>query len=161
MKHVQGGWPKEVDPTEKADVERYLKKMERDNTKGIAPAVQTCVNEANQCIMQNNINDLFEEYFAGEEPEHQAETISTKTVMLLKDPNTIKRSISKITWHPDMNTDVRVSVCYAILRFQSPQVLSHKMPINSYIWNLNNPNNPELTLTPPSPMCTSVFNHRD
>jgi len=32
------------------------------------------------------------------------------------------------------------------------------MPFDSYIWNLNNPNVPEKTLTPPSPLCTSVFN---
>jgi len=78
--------------------------------------------------------------------------------MLLKDPNPIKRSITKITWHPDQNAEARVSVCYAILRFQQ---MSPKMPICSYIWNLNNPNSPQSTLMPQSPLCTSVFNHRN
>lgn len=32
------------------------------------------------------------------------------------------------------------------------------MPYESYIWNLNNPNVPEKTLSPPSPLCTAVFN---
>lgn len=32
------------------------------------------------------------------------------------------------------------------------------MPYESYIWNLNNPNTPEKTLSPPSPLCTAVFN---
>jgi len=36
--------------------------------------------------------------------------------------------------------------------------MSNKMPFDSYIWNLNNPNVPEKTLSPPSPLCTAVFN---
>jgi dynein intermediate chain 2 len=48
---------------------------------------------------------MFEEYFAGENAEHQSEVISTKTVMLFKDPNPIKRSVTRIAWHPDHSTD--------------------------------------------------------
>ena len=33
--------------------------------------------------------------------------------------------------------------------------------MNSYIWHLNNPNFPEKTLAPPSPLCTMVFNHKN
>lgn len=36
-----------------------------------------------------------------------------------------------------------------------------KMPMESYIWNLNNPNYPEQTLNAPSPLCTLVFNHKN
>lgn len=98
---------------------------------------------------------MFEEYFSGEVPEHQSEVISTKTVMLFKDPNQIKRSVTKIAWHPDHSTDARVAVCYSVLRFQQ---MNHKMSYDSYIWNLNNPNVPEKTLSPKSPLCTAVFN---
>lgn len=35
------------------------------------------------------------------------------------------------------------------------------MPVNSYIWHLNNPNFPEKTLAPPSALCTMVFNHKN
>lgn len=35
-----------------------------------------------------------------------------------------------------------------------------KMPITSYIWNLNNPNFPEKTLMPSSSLCTMVFNQK-
>jgi dynein intermediate chain 2 len=35
------------------------------------------------------------------------------------------------------------------------------MPKQSYIWNLNNPNKPEKTLEPPSPLCTMAFNHKN
>jgi len=48
--------------------------------------------------------DLFEEYFNGEQPEHLSETISTvRTVMILKDPCPIKRAVTKMSWHPEVN----------------------------------------------------------
>lgn len=35
------------------------------------------------------------------------------------------------------------------------------MQFESYIWNLANPNEPEVTLCPPSPLCTIAFNHKN
>jgi dynein intermediate chain 2 len=35
------------------------------------------------------------------------------------------------------------------------------MPMYSYIWNLKNPNFPEKTISPPSPLCTLQFNHKN
>jgi kinesin family protein 5 len=42
---------------------------------------------------------------------------NTKTVMIFKDPNNIKRAATKIIWHPDASTDMRIGVSYAQLRF--------------------------------------------
>lgn len=78
--------------------------------------------------------------------------------MIFKDPNPIRRAVTKINWHPEATTDLRVGVSYAMLRFQQ---MPPKMPLNSYIWNLNNPNAPEKTLSPPSSLCTMVFNHKN
>lgn len=105
-------------------------------------------------IEQNNEIDMFEEYFAGEQPEHLSESITTKTLMIFKDPNDIKRAATSINWHPD-TSEMRVGVTYAMLRFQQ---MPHDMPRESYIWNLNNPNAPEKTLLAPSPLCTMAFN---
>lgn len=78
--------------------------------------------------------------------------------MIFKDPNPVKRAVTKISWHPEVTTDLRVGVAYAMLRFQQ---MPPRMPLNSYIWHLNNPNSPEKTLTPPSALCTMVFNHKN
>lgn len=86
-----------------------------------------------------------------------AETITTKTVMIFKDPNQIKRAVTKIAWHPD-HSEPRVGVSYAQLRFQQ---MPPNMPKFSYIWNLNNPNKAEKTLDPSSPLCTMQFNHKN
>ena len=77
--------------------------------------------------------------------------------MIFKDPNQIKRSATSITWHPEVS-EMRVGVTYSMLRFQK---MPKDMPRESYIWNLNNPNFPEKTLLPPSPLCTMAFNHKN
>lgn len=157
MKHVEGGWPDGIDSAEPPEVAKYKKKLERDQTLGFSMAVKNTVDEAVVSISQNNEIDMFENYFTGEIPDHQSETITTKTLMLFKDPNPVKRAISRITWHPDP-VELRLAACYAILRFQQ---MPKNMPIDSYIWNLSNPNEPEKTLCPPSPLCTSSFNHKN
>jgi dynein intermediate chain 2 len=157
MKHVEGGWPEGIDPTEPTEVAKYKKKLDRDTTVGFGQAVRETSKVAIDCIRQNNEIDQFEEYFPGETPDHQSETITTKTLMLLKDPNPVKRAITKITWHPDQ-TELKLAACYSILRFQQ---MPKNMPLESYIWNLSNPNEPDVSLCPPSALCTIAFNHKN
>jgi dynein intermediate chain 2, axonemal len=112
------GWPKETDPDEPNDVAKYYKKMSRDPQLGYATAARDLCANSEKYIKQNNEIDLYEEYFAGESPEHLSENITLKTVMIFKDPNEIKRAATKIVWHPDASTDLRIGVSYAQLRFQ-------------------------------------------
>ena len=157
MKHKEGGWPQEIDPTEPTEVAKYNKQLYRNTALGFSTATKEMVNYATQWIHQNNEIDLFEEYFAGEQPEHLSESITTKTLMIFKDPNQIKRAATKIAWHPEQS-EARVGVSYAMLRFQQ---MPQDMPRESYIWNLNNPNFPEKTLLAPSPLCCMQFNHKN
>lgn len=131
--------------------------MYRDSTLGFAQATKEMVEVVTKRIEQNNEIDMFEEYFSGEQAEHLSESITTKTLMIFKDPNNIKRAATSIQWHPEV-TEMRVGVTYAMLRFQQMPV---DMPRESYIWNLNNPNFPEKTLLAPSPLCTMAFNHKN
>ena len=101
---------------EQSEREKYMKKLYRDTTLGIAHATRDMTGRATKCIKQNNEIDLFEEYFAGEPPEHLSENISTKTLMIFKDPNNIKRTVTKIVWHPE-TSELRVGCTYAMLRF--------------------------------------------
>jgi len=100
---------------------------------------------------------MFEEYFLGEEPEHNIEKLSIKTLMLFKDQNEgIKRSVSKICWHPDGPYSIAAS--YSISRFQMQPT---GMKYDAYIWDLNNPNVPKESCLPPSPMTTLAYNHKN
>ena len=112
MKHIVGGWPAQFDYTEPNEVAKYMRRLNKEPALGYAAATKDLVGGATRCIRQNNQLDLFEEYFAGEEAEHMSEPISTKTVMIFKDPNTVKRAITNIAWHPE-TTELRVGATYA------------------------------------------------
>ena len=155
--HYIGGWPKEYDPHEPNEVNKYMRKLIKEPTFQFTSATKDLVQGAARCIKQNNEIDLFEEYFKDEEPEYMSEPINTKTVMIFKDPQEVKRSVTKIAWHPEVS-EHRVGTSYAQLRFQQQPP---NMPKESYIWNLVNPNVPETTLDPTSPLCTMSFSTKN
>lgn len=99
---------------------------------------------------------MFEEYFVGEESEHITENISTKTLMLFKDnPGICKRGVSEVSWHAEnMN---KLATSYSINRFQQTP---DKMNTDSYIWDLNFPNQPEISLNCTSAVSNISFNHK-
>ena len=94
-----------------------MRKLVKEPAFCFGQASRELVQGATRCIEQNNEIDLFEEYFHGEDPEFMSEPITTKTVMIFKDPNAIKRAVTKIAWHPEAS-ELRVGTAYAQLRFQ-------------------------------------------
>jgi len=155
-RHYEGGWPKDVDYQEPTDVARYRKKAEKDDEyKGAVKALGPVIS---RCMKQNNTIDIYEEYFAGDQSDHSGEPPSAKGLAVFRDPNTVKRTATRIHWHPDGPTKIAVS--YSILNFQDPRFMSARMPIQSYIWDILNPNTPDRELLPPSPLCCLQFNHK-
>lgn len=63
MRHAEGGWPKDVDPGEQADVTRFRKKVEKDED--FKAAVKHLGPLLARGLRQNNTVDIYEEYFAG------------------------------------------------------------------------------------------------
>ena len=59
-----------------------------------------------------------------------------------------KRSACSISWHPDAGR--KLAVAFAIMQFQDPRQQSTCM--DSYIWDVNNPNTPDFELVPTSPL---------
>ena len=74
---------------------------------------------------------------------------------MFRDPNTTKRTATSVCWHPDGS---RIAVSYSILNFQDPRFSSERMPIESYVWDILNPNTPMQQLVPASPLCCLRFN---
>jgi len=154
MKHTEGGWPKDVDPTEQSDVQRFRKRIEKDDqykgsVKGLGPVIE-------RCLKQNRTIDIYEEYFEGTVADHSSEPPSAKGLAVFRDPNSIKRTATSIDWHPEGPTKMAVS--YSILNFQDPRFQSSRMPVQSYIWDMMNPNIPDQELLPASPLCCLRFN---
>ena len=159
MRHVEGGWPKDVDFTEQSDVTRFRKKVEKDEDyKGAVKALGPIVA---RCLKQNNTINIYEEYFAGTNDDHSSEPPSAKGLAVFKDPNEIKRTATSINWHPDPSAPAKIAVSYSILTFQDPRFTNSRMPHQSYVWDILNPNTPDAELAPPSPLCCLRFNPKN
>ena len=72
------------------------------------------------------------------------------------DPNAIKRAATCVSWYPDDNH--KIAVAYSILQFQK---MPYNMCLDSYIWDIENPNVIDQTITPSSPLVTLKYNPKD
>merc|ERR1712232_400320 len=140
--------------TEAQDTMKWRKRLEKDPS--FVAAVRQLTKQTIMCLEQNNTIDLFEHYFHGEEPEHLPENLTMKTVALFKDPSDEKRSVTKISWHPEGPTKLVGS--YSNLRFQR---MSEEMPMASFIWDVSERNVPLTELRTTSPLIATQFNHKN
>ncbi|XP_069701576.1 dynein intermediate chain 3, ciliary [Periplaneta americana] len=154
MNHTEGGWPREVNPADEEQTLRFRKKIEKDEM--YIHTILQLTHAMEHCILQNNAVNIYEEYFEGVEPTALMERCSARTVNVYRDPNTIKRPVTHLSWSPDGGTKLAVSHCN--LEFQrTPQDLS----TFSYIWEVENPNKPQLTLKPTVPIVCLEYNPKD
>ncbi|KAM4691857.1 dynein axonemal intermediate chain 2 [Rhinophrynus dorsalis] len=155
INHVEGGWPKDVNPQEMEQTIRYRKKVEKEDN--YIATIGQLGSVMEHCIKQNNAINIYEEYFEEEEElEGIDEAPSANTINVFRDPNEIKRTATHLSWHPDGNR--KLAVAYSCLEFQrAPKDMSY----DSYIWDIENPNKPELTLKPVSPLVSLEYNPKD
>jgi len=150
---TEGAWPPEVKTNEFAERQRLLRRIKSDTE--YQNSLVGLIKTAEDAISQNNTIDLYEDYFKEDEFEFESEPPSCKTIGVFKDPNDIKRAATKICWHPDSPNKMAIS--YSILQFQQ---MPEKMPMSSYIWDVNQPNTPDAEMTAQSPLTCCVYNPR-
>lgn len=154
INHTEGGWPKDVNPQELEQVTRYRKKVEKDEM--YIQTIQNLGNVMEHCICQNNAIDIYEDYFVDVAVNEVDETPSAKTINVFRDPNDVKRTATHISWYPDGPR--KLAVAYCNLDFQGS---STDTSMDSYIWDVENPNKPEMTLKPVSPLVCLEYNPKD
>ncbi|XP_071881657.1 dynein axonemal intermediate chain 2 isoform X3 [Anas platyrhynchos] len=130
VNHVEGGWPKDINPQEMEQTARFRKKVEKEEN-----YVNTIVHLGTlmeHCVRQNNAIDIYKEYFGEEEEaEMEDEAPSAKTINVIRDPNITKRTAAHLSWHPDRCK--KLAVAYSCLEFQQS---TEDMSLDSYIWDL-------------------------
>ncbi|XP_039978069.1 dynein intermediate chain 2, axonemal [Xiphias gladius] len=155
INHVEGGWPKDVNPEEMEQTIRFRKKVEKDES--YISSILQLGSVMEHCIKQNNAVDIYQEYFEDEdEVEESPEPPSAKTINVFRDPNEVKRTVTGLSWHPDSGR--KLAAAYSCLEFQKT---SKDMSLDSYIWDVENPNRPEMTLKPASPLVCLDYNPKD
>ncbi|XP_051490777.1 dynein axonemal intermediate chain 2 [Apus apus] len=155
VNHVEGGWPKDINPQEPEQTARFRKKLEKDEN-----YVNTILHLGTlmeHYVKQNNTVDIYEEYFEeGDVVELEDQPPYAKTINILRDPNVVKRTATRLSWNP--NASEKLAVAYSNLQFQHS---TKDMSFDSYIWDLGNPNEPELALSPSSPLVSLEYNPKD
>ncbi|MFT7802477.1 dynein intermediate chain 2, axonemal-like [Arapaima gigas] len=159
INHTEGGWPKDVNPHEMEQTIRFRKKVEKDEN--YMNTIMQLGSQMEHSIKQNNAIDIYQEYFEEEEEDEEElteanEQPAAKTINVFRDPNEVKRTASSLSWHPDGNH--KLAVAYSSLEFQrAPKCMN----FDSYIWDIENPNRPDLTLKPVSPLVSLEYNPKD
>ena len=133
---------------------RYRKKVEKDE--GYIATVAHLGEMMEHCIKQNNAIDIYQRYFEESPTSFSDDLPSAKTVNIFRDPSSTKRAVTSISWYP--NEGHKIAVAYSVVEFQR---WPKDMPFESYIWNVENPNKPELSLKPISPLVTLEYNPKD
>lgn len=155
MNHSEGGWPKDINPGEVEQTIRFRKKLEKDEV--YMQTIQDLGKQMEHYLKQNNAVDIYEEYFNETTATSLVtETPTAKTIGILRDPQDWKRTVTHISWYPDGAH--RVAAAYSLLEFQKS---TQGIPLESYIWEIENPNKPEHTLKPSSPMLCLEYNPKD
>ncbi|XP_061149638.1 dynein axonemal intermediate chain 2 [Syngnathus typhle] len=155
INHVEGGWPKDVNPQEMEQTIRFRKKVEKDEN--YLNSLMQLGDVIGHCVGQNTAVDIYQKYFEDEEPRDQSqEPPSAKTINVFRDPNQVKRTVTCLSWHPDGGR--KLAAAYSCLEFQKA---STDLSPDAYIWDMENPNKPELTLKPASPLVCLDYNPKD
>eukprot|EP01059_Diplonema_ambulator_P005216 TRINITY_DN14973_c0_g1_i1.p1 TRINITY_DN14973_c0_g1~~TRINITY_DN14973_c0_g1_i1.p1 ORF type:complete len:629 (+),score=144.11 TRINITY_DN14973_c0_g1_i1:70-1887(+) len=152
--HVEGGWPAAIDNTDLDDKTKYRKKAEREESYYL-----TCRDlfdkHVERYLKQNNAIDIFEEYFLDQSIDLSSGPPSAKTVTVFQDPSPVKRTVSSLSWLPDAK---KLAIAYCNMKFQGTV---DGMTVKSHIWDVSNPNTPELDLIPVSPLCCIMYSPKD
>ncbi|CAF0850563.1 unnamed protein product [Adineta steineri] len=154
VNHVEGGWPKDVNPLEPDQTTRFRKKTEKED--GYGRAVVSLGQSIAHTIKQNNAIDIYENYFQNIEADVVEEAPFAKTINIYRDPHSTRRTANHISWNADGARKIAVSYCN--LEFQSA---SNDAYIDSYIWDIENPTKPDFYLKPISPLVCVEFNPKD
>lgn len=155
INHVEGGWPKDVNPEEVEQVSRFRKKAEKTDT--FKHSVLSLSEAMEHAIRQNNAVDIYEDIF--ENTDAAVEVVDApvaQPIKVFRDPEDKKRSVTSISWYPDQAT--KLAAAYSILEFQQAP---EGMCMDSYVWNMERPGTPESVLSPSSPLVSVEYNPKD
>ncbi|XP_018577180.1 dynein intermediate chain 3, ciliary-like [Anoplophora glabripennis] len=154
MNHVEGGWPKDVNTADEEQTKRYRRKIEKDE--GYYHTMMQLFKNMENCILQNNAINIYQQYFSDVEPTTLVERSSARTVNLYQDQCNPTRPITHISWSPDNQTKLAVSHCNLIF-----QPKGQRDSTFSYIWEVENPNRPLIILKPEYSVVCLEYNQKD
>ncbi|CAF0927928.1 unnamed protein product [Rotaria sordida] len=152
INHTEGGWPKDVNIQEQDQINRFRKKIEKDEF--YLNSLYRLIHDLEIDIKQNNAIDIHQIYFQNKIDDYD-EPFNIKTINLYTYNSNINQMANHISWQPDGQRKIAVSYC----NFDFNPIIMNT--IDSLVWDIENPNKPELILKPNSSLSTVEFNQKD
>ncbi|XP_047042151.1 dynein intermediate chain 3, ciliary-like [Helicoverpa zea] len=166
--HAEGGWPKDVNVNDPEATQRYRRKIEKDDAyihciMALSPGLE-------RLVLQNNAIDMYQTYYTELANMPAVEHNSCRTVNVYRDGagatavdetgRTVAvsspcRPVSSLCWLPDGGA--RFAASYVDVDFNRETT----SPLFAYIWDVENSNMPETTITPPCPLLDLQYNPKD
>ncbi|XP_033330387.1 dynein intermediate chain 3, ciliary isoform X1 [Megalopta genalis] len=153
MSHSEGGWPKDLNVKDTEQVVRYKRKIEKDEL--YIHTMLQLLPPMEHCILQNNTCNIYEQYFSYMEPVSLTQRAYSRTVNVYRDVLPMKRQITHLSWSPDQGNYFAASYCNTDFKKKA-----NDNPV-SYIWDVENPNTPCMSLKPFCPILTLEYNPKD
>ena len=161
MNHLEGGWPREMDLNEASQVNRFLKKIEKDEF--FIESVLSLSLSTERKVRQNNAIDIYSQYFEYEDDRTVQREDSMKSVAVYQDPEKshggeVSRPVSMISWADGSVTEEQIAISYA-----SPEFLGN-LDIkcqDGFIFNVTNPTKHSHRLVSSSCITSLQFNPKD
>uniref|UniRef100_A0A6P7G3A7 Dynein intermediate chain 2, axonemal n=1 Tax=Diabrotica virgifera virgifera TaxID=50390 RepID=A0A6P7G3A7_DIAVI len=154
LNHFEGGWPKDINLTDEEQTKRYRRKIEKDEQ--FYHVMMALFKNMESCILQNNAVNIYQQYFSDVESTPLVERSSARTVNVYQDQSTPNRPVTHISWSPDNQTKLAISHCNLVF-----QTVVAKQAHVSYIWEVENPNRPLITLKPEQSIVCLEYNQKD
>ncbi|KAL3276240.1 hypothetical protein HHI36_020956 [Cryptolaemus montrouzieri] len=154
MNHVEGGWPKDVNIMDEEQTKRYKRKVEKEEN--YAHTLMALCKNMENCVLQNNAINIYQQYFSDVEPTPLVEKSSARTVNVFQDQVTPTRPITHISWSPDGQTKIANSHCNLIF-----QAAIDSESTYSFIWEIENPNKPLHIFKPEHPIVCLEYHPKD
>lgn len=153
MCHIEGGWPKDLNPLDEEQTLRYRRRVERDDQFDVQMKRMLTPMEA--VVEQNNAVNVYQRYFNTESVvAPKMKTISVEAINRFVDVNAIKRRASHVSFSPN-HTEMVVS--YSMTHYKAFNV-DYK---SSFIWDINYSHSPVMTLETESLLITLEYNPRE
>ncbi|XP_032670436.1 dynein intermediate chain 2, axonemal-like [Odontomachus brunneus] len=152
MFHFEGGWPREINPKDEETTARFRRRVEKDDE--WAPKLRNLFQQMEHGVLQNGALNIYEQYFDDMVPTELVKPRDLRTLNVYENLQTPAESVNDISWSPDSGSKMVVSY-YSELGTQPDY--SNIV----YIWQIDNPNEPWMTLKATSATLVSEFNPRD